>query len=119
TFGRSVRIAHIDTGYYNEQASLPAHLLRDLSRDFTVVPPKQFADDPGGHGHPLDIRGHGTATLAILAGGPIPILNGRPLGGAPDAEILPLRISQNVVLIGIDALARAVNYAIDNGCDVI
>jgi hypothetical protein len=119
TLKRPVRIAHIDTGYYKEHASIPAHLLRDLSRDFTVDPPKQFADDPGGFGAPLDNRGHGTATLAILAGRAVDFLGGSPVGGAPDAEVLPLRVAENVVLIGIDALAKAVAYAIDNGCDVI
>lgn len=119
SLGRPVRIAHIDTGYYKGHVSTPAHLLRDLSQDFTVDPPKQYADDPGGYGPPLDNRGHGTATLAILAGGAVPLLSGRQLGGAPDAEVLPLRVAESVVLIGIDALAKAVNYAIDNGCDVI
>jgi hypothetical protein len=119
TLGRPVRIAHVDTGYFNGHVSMPAHVLRELSYDFTVAPPKLQADDPGGFGPPLDNRGHGTATLAILAGGAIPLLGGRQLGGAPDAEILPLRVAENVVLIGIDALAKAVNYAIDHGCDVI
>jgi subtilisin family serine protease len=119
TLGRPVRIAHIDTGYYKDHASTPTHVLRELSQDFTVDPPRKYADDPGGLGAPLDNQGHGTATLAILAGGPIDLLEGRPLGGAPDAEILPLRVSENVALIGIDALAKAVNYAIDKGCDVI
>jgi subtilisin family serine protease len=116
-----VRIAHIDTGYDKAHHALPpaAQILRDLSRDFTKNPPVQFADDPGGLGAPLDNRGHGTATLCILAGGPIPLLNGAPLGGASDAEVLPLRISERVVLLGVDALAKAVNYAVDNRCDVI
>ena len=121
TLGRRVRIAHIDTGYDKGHHALPPQnqILRDLSRDFTRNPATQFADDPGGLGYPLDNRGHGTATLCILAGGPIPILNNQPLGGAPDAEVLPLRVSERVVLLGTDALARAIHYAIDNGCDVI
>jgi hypothetical protein len=119
TFGRPVRIAHIDTGYFKGHQSTPAHLLPGLSRDFTVDPPRPDAEDRDGHGPPLDNRGHGTATLAILAGGPVDLLHGLRLGGAPDSEVLSLRISARVVLIGIDALTKAVNYAIDNGCDVI
>ncbi|MCX6630314.1 MAG: S8/S53 family peptidase [Candidatus Solibacter sp.] len=121
SLGRRVRIAHIDTGYDKSHGALPpaAQILRDLSRDFTRHPAAPFADDPGGQGLPLDNRGHGTATLCILAGGPIDLLNRQPLGGAPDAEVLPLRISERVVLVGTDALAKAVNYAIDSGCDVI
>ncbi len=121
TLGRRVRIAHIDTGYDKSHHALPPRnqILRDLSRDFTQNPATQFADDPGGLGFPIDNRGHGAATLCILAGGPIPILSNQPLGGAPEAEVLPLRVSERVVLLGTDALARAVHYAIDNGCDVI
>ncbi|MEO8130054.1 MAG: S8 family serine peptidase, partial [Bryobacteraceae bacterium] len=119
--GRPVRIAHIDTGYDRTHHALPpqGQILRDLSRDFTKNPAAPFADDPGGLGFPIDNRGHGTATLCILAGGPIPLLNNEVLGGAPESEVLPLRVSERVVLLGIDALARAVYYAIDNGCDVI
>jgi Subtilase family len=121
SLGRRVRIAHIDTGYDKSHHALPpaALILRDLSRDFTKNPAAPFADDPGGMGLPLDNRGHGTATLCILAGGPIKLLKGEPLGGAPDAEVLPLRISERVVLAGTGALASAVHYAIDNGCDAI
>ncbi len=121
TLGRRVRVAHIDTGYDKAHHALPPQnqILRDLSRDFTKNPATQFADDPGGLGFPLDNRGHGTATLCILAGGPIQMLNNQPLGGAPGVEVLPLRVSERVVLLGTDALARAVHYAIDNGCDVI
>jgi len=81
---KPIRIAHIDTGYYANPFPTPAHLstparlLRDLSRDFTVDPPKQFAVDPGGTGAPFDNRGHGTATLAILAGGMIAPFSSRP-----------------------------------------
>jgi len=121
SLGRRVRIAHIDTGYDKNHHALPpqGQILRDLSRDFTKNPATQFADDPGGLGFPIDNRGHGTATICILAGGPISLLNGQPLGGAPEAEVLPLRVSERVVLLGTDALARAIHYAIDNGCDVI
>ncbi len=121
TLARPVRIAHIDTGYDSTHHALPpaGQILRDLSRDFTKNPPAQFADDPGGLGIPFDNRGHGTATLCLLAGGPVPLLSGKPLGGAPDVAVLPLRISERVVLLGIDALPQAVHYAIDQGCDII
>jgi subtilisin family serine protease len=118
---RPIRIAHIDTGYDKTHHALPPakQILRDLSRDFTKTPPAQFADDPGGSGIPIDNRGHGTATLCILAGGPVKLLSGKPLGGAPDVEVLPLRVSERVVLLGTAALAQAVHYAVDNNCDII
>lgn len=131
SLGRRVRIGHIDTGYDRSHHALPPpnQILRDLSKDFSKRPPAQFADDPFyPDSFPIDTRGHGTATLCILAGGPIDLLSksvkrcflkNDALGGAPEAEVLPLRVCESVVLIGCDALAQAVHYAIDQGCDVI
>ncbi|HEX8687899.1 MAG TPA: S8 family serine peptidase, partial [Pyrinomonadaceae bacterium] len=41
------------------------------------------------------------------------------IGGAPDAEVLPLRVADRVVLLRTSALAQAMRYATDNRCDVI
>jgi hypothetical protein len=129
TLARRVRIAHIDTGYDRKHTALPpaGQILRELSRDFSSTPPGKFADDPAGARSPkLDDRGHGTATLCILAGGPIPLVNAtkpflksNELGGAPEAEILPLRVSETVARTRTEALAGALHYAIDQSCDVI
>lgn len=128
---RRVRIAHIDTGYDQHHTALPPsnQILRTLSRDFTRFPPAQFADDTvlRDPSRRKD-HGHGTATLCLLAGGPIEWpkhrddqkrLHSKELGGAPEAEILPLRISPTAAHTRIDALIRAIQYAIDQNCDVI
>jgi hypothetical protein len=41
------------------------------------------------------------------------------LGGAPEAEVLPVRVSDRVVLLRTSALAAGLQYAADSGCDVI
>jgi hypothetical protein len=41
------------------------------------------------------------------------------LGGAPQAEIVPLRVADSVVLLRTSALARAFRHAVNQRCDVI
>ncbi len=100
-----VRIAHLDTGYDPNHKSLPAHIRPDLERNF-VDPdhPNNATDDSTGFFNSL---GHGTGTLGILAGKPT---NGHALGGAPDAEIVPIRVANSVVLFGNDAVTQAFQY---------
>ena len=114
------RIAHLDTGYYREHVSTPAHVLRHLERNF--VPrdvDRDSAQDPDNRVLLLDNSGHGTGTLGILAGGAIPELNGTVIGGAPNAEILPLRIADSVVLLRTSQFAQALGYAVDQNVDVV
>lgn len=113
------RIAHIDTGYYPSHVTVPAHLRRDLEHNFVERDGNPgSATDPNNERLILDASGHGTGTLSILAGGPCAPFD-IPLGGAPDAEIVPLRVADSVVLLRTSALARALRYAIDKQCDVI
>lgn len=112
------RIAHLDTGYSREHISTPQHVLTQLERSF-VDGENGGAQDPDRWRLVLDNSGHGTGTLGILAGRAIPGPGGGPLGGAPEAEILPLRIADTVVLLRTSAFARALRYALANGCDVV
>ena len=112
------RVAHLDTGYYAKHVSLPAFLSRELQRSFV-----EDDADPGRAEDPdrnvlLDNSGHGTGTIGILAGKAVPQLGNMVIGGAPDAEIVPLRIADRVVLLHTSAFARALAYAIDHQCDV-
>ena len=113
------RIAHIDTGYYPPHVTTPVHLLRDRERNFVEGDGNpNSAIDPNNERRILDNSGHGTGTLSILAGRAFaPFEVG--LGGAPEAEILPLRVADSVVLLRTSALARALVYAIEQQCDVI
>src|SRR5215213_3797527 len=113
------RIAHIDTGYDRAHEAQPQNLLQNLERSFVDGDgdPNSANDPNRGHAFP-DNSGHGTGTISILAGGQLGQFNER-LGGAPDADILSLRISNSVVLFFTSAFAQALRYAIDQRCDVV
>jgi subtilisin family serine protease len=115
------RIAHIDTGYYRSHDTVPEHTLHELGRSFVDGEDgRNSAEDPDNRLLVLDNSGHGTGTIGILAGGRTPAAyGGEYLGGAPQAEVLPLRISDRVVLIRTSALARALRYAVAQRCDVV
>ena len=114
------RIAHVDTGYYPAHESVPEHVLRALERSFVTGDgdPKS-AEDPDNYRLVLDNSGHGTGTISILAGGKIAAFDGVYLGGAPGAEVLPLRVADSVVLLRTSALARGLDYAVEQRCDVL
>ena len=109
--GRRTRIAHIDTGYYPTHVTRPANLRADLQRNFVDGGNPSSAVDPNNEQWFLDNSGHGTGTLSILAS--------TQFGGAPDADVVPLRVADSVVLLRTSALARALDYAVKIECDVI
>ena len=115
------RIAHLDTGYYRAHAAVPANVLRSLERSFVDGDPDQnSAENLFNDPFLPDNIDHGTGTIGILAGGITPpVLQGIVLGGAPEAEILPLRIADSVILLRTSALAKALQYAVQTGCDVV
>ena len=101
-----VRIAHFDTGYDPHHQTLPKHLRRDIARNFV---------DDGSLGDASDQTeglftnlGHGTGTLGILAGMALAPATG--LGGAPFAEVVPVRVANRVVLFTNSAIAKAFDY---------
>lgn len=113
------RIAHIDTGYDPSHLSRPANVLRDLEHNFVRADGQpNDASDPNRR-HLLDQSGHGTGTLSILAGAAVPASGGQPLGGAPDAAVVPLRIANSVILFWTSVFARALDYATTHQCDVV
>jgi hypothetical protein len=101
-----IRIAHLDTGYDPGHRSLPQRLRKDLARNFVEDGnPQDASDQSNGL---LTNLGHGTGTLSILAGAAQP---GEPLlGGAPFAEIVPLRVANRVALFKNSAIARAFDH---------
>jgi hypothetical protein len=117
--GAGIRIAHLDTGYSPTHVSRPRHLRPDLGWDYWEN--KSDPVDPGTPGALL-MPGHGTATLALLAGAAmdLPFLNGRYLGdvgGAPDAEVVPVRISPSVVHLATSTMAQGLYHAMAPGGD--
>jgi len=116
---RRTRIAHIDTGYYAAHATVPQHIDHLVEANFVDGFSKQTnAQDLDNKRFLLDNSGHGTGTLGILAGGTYPAANGVRIGGAPDADVVPLRIADTVVLLKTSAFASALDYAVDIQCDV-
>ncbi|HVT15801.1 MAG TPA: S8 family serine peptidase [Thermoanaerobaculia bacterium] len=112
------RIAHLDTGYDRTHAGRPERILTDLERNFVDADGQpNSAQDPN-RKELFDNRGHGTGTLGILAGGKVAASNDY-LGGAPQADILPLRIANRVELFFTSAVAAALQYAIQQRCDVV
>src|SRR5260221_1575174 len=115
-----VRIGHLDTGYAPNHPDRPNNILTALERSFVDDGGNpNSAADPNRR-HPFDQSGHGTGTIGILAGGNVDQGDFHDiLGGAPDAEVLPIRISNSVVLFWTSALAAGLRYAVDQNCDVI
>lgn len=114
------RIAHIDTGYYRAHDSVPEHIRHDLEKNFVSGDANSgSAEDPDNRVLILDNSGHGTGTISVLAGGKVPAFGGFVMGGAPEAEVLPLRVADSVVLLRTSALARAFDYAVEQLCDVV
>ena len=94
--GKNVRIAHMDTGYDPDHITKPMNIRYDLQKNFIDGENPNSAVDLKSEGL-LNYPGHGTATIGILAGNKVSC-NGFNdyLGGAPFAEIVPIRLSKTV-----------------------
>ena len=106
-----IRIVHLDTGYDEQHEARPAHLRGDLQRNFVSDQPVNDARDPGARGL-MKNPGHGTGTLGILAGKRFRFTSGGytfddELGGAPGAEIIPVRVGKSVVQLLTSNIAQA------------
>ena len=118
-----VRIAHCDTGYDPTHVSVPKYLRTDLQHNFVDGENENSAVDIGSEGL-LNQPGHGTSTLSVLAGNKV----SRPqnnfdnyVGGAPFAEIVPIRLSKSVILYKSSAFVQALYYIMqpEVKCDVL
>lgn len=109
-----IRIAHLDTGYDREHSARPMHIA--LERNFVTGQADNDAHDPG-HGGMLKHPGHGTGTLGILAGGRYRMNShgyafDAALGGAPECEVVPVRVAESVVQIMTSGIAKGFEYAV-------
>ena len=132
TKGKDVRIAHLDIGWWEEHYSKPMNIRKDLGKNF--VENDDNTQDPQ---TAIANIGHGTATLALLAGNEVSLKcgDGAPgtenvyqgfIGGAPEAEVVPVRIAGvggSVVYLYGDTMARGLDYALNPSdgkkCDVV
>ena len=99
-----VCIAHFDTGYDPTHITKPQFLRADLQKNFEDGNPNDATDHSDGV---LNNLGHGTATIALLAGSTI---DGAPLGGAAFLDVIPVRVANSVVLFQNSSIAKAFDY---------
>jgi subtilisin family serine protease len=105
--GARVRIAHLDTGYDPNHKSLPKNFRKDLARNFVDADQPKDATDRS-EGTLFNNFSHGCGTLSILAGATVPGL--KPFGCAPNAEIVPVRVANRVVLFSNSSIAQGFDY---------
>jgi hypothetical protein len=128
--GEKVRIAHPDTGYYPDHLSTPKNMFPAQGYNYF-----ENNSDVVDHGHHLN-AGHGTATLALLAGKHVDLEYTAPgsiahvysgiIGGAPEADIVPVRIGGvlgSVVHLYSSSMAQGLHHALGTPerapCDVV
>lgn len=122
--GEGVVIGHPDTGFQPNPEILP-NLLIDRGYDFLDC--DRDATDPLGKKPPgvlISNPGHGTATSSVIISprGDQTQENENEKfvsGVAPGAKLMPLRITNSVVLFGMMKLAQSIDYAVNNGAHVI
>ncbi|RBM22237.1 type VII secretion-associated serine protease mycosin [Prauserella sp. PE36] len=112
--GAGVVVAVIDSGVDSDHPQLRQPGKVQRGQDFFLV-----GDLPGS----FDCVSHGTGVAGIIAAAPTPGIGFAGL--APDATILPVRVSESDTTDGAaqaidpEVLARGIWYAADHGADVI
>jgi hypothetical protein len=116
-----VTVAHVDTGYNEAHKSLPSKLRVDKAYSFVDKEnPNQAIDKAGSGGQ----EGHGLGTLVLFAGGKATKdqtyneFEG-DIGGVPFADVIPIRVSESVVIFNDRNFCDAIDYAIAQGCEVL
>jgi subtilisin family serine protease len=121
----TVRIGHVDTGYRPQHPSTPKFLLKELGISFVNGDEGNKGIDIPKTGTLAEQDGHGAATLAILAGAKITAADSYgayegEFGGAPFAEVVPIRICDTVFnFFNANDVADGIDYAVENSCEVI
>jgi len=115
-----VRVAHFDTGYIEGHVALPPHLNKGLARSFIKKENPNQAIDKTESGQ----DGHGLGTMTLLAGNRVTKADTFDefegfIGGAPLADLVPMRISDSVVIMNDANFCDAIDYAIEQNCDVL
>jgi subtilisin family serine protease len=122
---QAIKIAHLDTGYDPNHATLPLHLDMQNQRNFRDQGRLNDATDRTPNGWTaIRNQGHGHATLSLLAGNQItnaPASQGFAgfIGGAPYATIIPIRIADWIVRFSTSTMVQGFQYAVDQGAHVL
>ncbi len=109
--GKGVKIGHPDTGYTKHPEIFSPRLLVEEGYDFE----DRKAD-------PLDPLkksglGHGAATASVIMSGTSNVP--RVFGVAPDAKLVPLRVSDSVIHFDFSNVVQALYRARDKKCHVV
>ena len=104
--GAGVRVAHFDAGFDPNHSTRPGTLLTELARNFVETDHATDATDRTTG--LLRSLGHGTGTISILAGSGTGLAG--PVGAAPGAGVIPVRVANSVVLFRTSAIAQALDY---------
>lgn len=107
---RDILVAHLDTGFDPTHAQRPHHIDQGHRSFVKGDPPSEGAHDRS-PASALTQRGHGTATLAILAG--------PGYGAAPDATVLPLRVGNDVIIVSTGTIIAGFAEAVRRGANVL
>ena len=115
-----VRVAHFDTGYIEGHVALPPRLNKGLARSFMKKEDPNQAVDKTETGQ----DGHGLGTMTLLAGNMVTKADTFDefegfIGGAPLADLVPMRISDSVVIMNDSNFCEAIEYAIEQNCEVM
>ena len=125
TTGKGIKIAHPDTGYWPEHKSTPRNIRPEQGYNYYEDSTNTVDPGLGGIGN---MPGHGTATVALLAGNTVNLVfNGQSymgdIGGAPDADVVPIRIGPSVIHLYTERMALGLDHALaPNGyppCDEV
>ena len=120
--GHGVVIGHPDTGY-SDHPELESRIVRTKGYDFLFEKADAHDELERPITTPIPNPGHGTGTASTIvspAGREGKYQNGGWVTGvAPGAEIIPLRTAYSVVLWSTLRLARAIEYATNEGAHVI
>ncbi|MBK9034798.1 MAG: S8 family serine peptidase [Myxococcales bacterium] len=113
TRGAGVVVAHLDTGL-TPHRDLDGAVLAGLGWDY--VDEDATPEDRLEHGLGL-FPGHGTSTASVLVSRERD--QGHIVGVAPEASILPYRISRSVVHLSMVGMVKAIKRAVASGAHVI
>jgi serine protease len=120
--GHDIIIGLPDTGY-SEHPEIIRNLLLAKGYDFLKKDKDPKDELERALGQVINNPGHGTSTASILIsprGAQADYLSGKAVTGvAPGAKVVPLRVSYSVVLLSVQNLAEAIEYAADNNIHVL
>lgn len=107
---QQILVAHLDTGFDPTHAQMPRHVDSGHRSFVKGDKPEEGARDRA-KASAVTQRGHGTATLAILAG--------PDYGAAPDVSVLPLRVGDDVIIVTTGTIVAGFAEAIRRGAQVL